>query len=158
MILLFHYSGHAFDPLLTGHFGGPVLRRVLTGAAEFGGVSTRLLRLHLQLMVVLQLQLLLLLRLLQLVLLLLLLLLLLQVDTGPVVIGPGGRGLRHRFLGRGAEMLPTEHRGQRNGPGHEVFGRAHRRVVVEPFQVHQVTEASGRTLGTQHNIRSVVFS
>lgn len=150
MVLLFHNSGHAFDALLAGHLGGPVLRRLLTGAPEFGGVSARLL---LVLLLVLQLQLLLLLRLLQ--------LLLLQVDAGPVVVGPGGSGLRgcrrHRFFGRGAEMLSAEHGGQRHGPGHQVFGRAHGRVVVEPFQVHQVTEAAGRTLGTQHNTRTVVF-
>jgi len=160
MILLFHYSRHAFDALLAGHFGGPVLGRLLTDASpEFGGVSAGLLLLLLLLlhlmMAVLQLQLLLLLRLLQ-----LLLLLLLQVDAGPMVIGPGGRclrGGRHRFFGRGAEVLPAEHCGQRHGPGHQIFGRAHGRVVIEPFQVHQVTEAAGRTLGTQHNTRSVVF-
>jgi len=153
MILLFHNSGHAFDALLAGHLGGPVLRRLLTGAPEFARVSARLLLvLLLLLMAVLQLQLLLLLRLLQ--------LLLLQVDAGPVVVGPGGsglRGCRHRFFGRGAEMLSAEHGGQWHGPGHQVFGRAHGRVVVEPFQVHQVTEAAGGTLGTQHNTRTVVF-
>ena len=96
MILLFHNSGHALDALLAGHIGGSVLRRLLTGTPELGGVSARLL-LMLLLMAVLKLQLLLLLRLLQ--------LLLLQIDAGPVVVGPGGhgfRGGRHRFFGRGA--------------------------------------------------------
>lgn len=157
MILLFHYSGHTFDALLAGHLGSAVLRWLLTDAPEFGGVSARLLLLLLLLMLyllvaVLQLQLLLLLHLLQ--------LLLLQVDAGPVVVRPGDhgfRGGRHRFFGRGPEMLPAKHGGQWHGPSHQVFGRTHGRVVVEPFQVHQVTEAAGRTLGTQHNTRTVVF-
>lgn len=158
MILLFHYSGHAFDALLAGHFGGTMLLRLFggrTGAPEFGGVSARLLQLLLLMhlwMVMLQLQLLLLLH--------LLLLLLLQVDPGPVVVGRGGCGFcrrRHRLFGRGAVVLPAEHCGQGHGTGHQVFGRAHGRVVVEPLQIHQVAEAAGRTLGIQHNTRSEFF-
>jgi hypothetical protein len=110
MILLFHYSRHAFNSLLASHFDGPVLRRLFagrTGAPKFGGVSARLLLLLLlhMLMAVLQLQFLLVLRLLQ--------LLLLQVDPGPVVVRYGCCYLRssshHRLFRRGTMMLPAEH-------------------------------------------------
>lgn len=140
LILLLHYSGHALDTLLAGHVGSMLMlmlsdRTDCSGTLKFcASVPARLLLLLLQL----------------------LLLLLLQVNSGTVVIRPRDFSSYNRFFGITGcgVMLPAKHRGQRYGTGHQVLGRSDRRIIVEPFQIHQVAKTAGRTLGHINNTRS----